>query len=76
MRCEYGGATTHSASKDFNERRVYLIQYLDRCNNRLGPGFKLFGVVVLDIHMMEILATVVSTLLAKFIDMYDIFDHL
>merc|ERR1712086_73911 len=35
------------------QRATNLIQYLDRINSNKGPGFLLFGMVVLDIRLVK-----------------------
>eukprot|EP01043_Picozoa_sp_COSAG02_P046742 COSAG02_NODE_4403_length_5401_cov_69.946247_2_plen_538_part_00 len=50
-----------------DQRAANLLQYLDRCNNHRGPGFLLFGTVVLDIRLLKAAVFSAGALVGNFI---------
>ena len=47
------------------QRAANLIQYLDRINHRKGPGFVLFGMVVLDIRLLKTFVVTMGVVLGN-----------
>lgn len=50
-----------------------LIQYLDRINNQKGPGFLLFGLVVLDIGLLKTVVVAGGAILGNFVAFFHLF---
>eukprot|EP01047_Picozoa_sp_COSAG01_P049821 COSAG01_NODE_4975_length_4578_cov_2.139094_2_plen_602_part_00 len=55
-----------------SQRAANLIQYLDRLNNHKGPGFLLFGYVVLDLRLLKTIFATGGALLYQFIVSLDL----
>ena len=57
------------------QRAVNLLAYLDRCNYKKGPGFLLFGTVVLDKRLLKTLGVAGSALLGNYVAYFHLFGY-
>ena len=64
-----------SVALERDQRAANLLTYLDRCNYDRGPGFLLFGSVVLDIALLKRLAVVSSAILGNYVAYFHLFNY-